>query len=47
MSNNSMMASTFKMDCPQQCVVLVELIPDNLYGFINWYTSEKTNMKSD
>jgi hypothetical protein len=27
----------------RQCVVVKELISDDLYGFVDWYISEKTN----
>jgi hypothetical protein len=26
-----------------QCVIIMELISDDLYGFVGWYISEKIN----
>jgi hypothetical protein len=28
-----------------QCVIIMDLISDNLYGFIDWYINEKTDTK--
>jgi hypothetical protein len=30
-----------------QCVIVMELISDYLQGFINWYISEKTDIKAN